>query len=45
MERLKDEMQVLAAPEQFFGSNSLTLRHEASDTVLTFNALDALRGE
>ncbi|GAB4815558.1 hypothetical protein N2152v2_002604 [Parachlorella kessleri] len=33
MERLKDDMQVLATPEQFFGSNSLTLRHESSGWV------------
>ena len=45
MERLKDEMHVLAAPEQFFGLNSLTLRHQASGTALSFTALDALRGE
>ena len=44
MEALKEELGVLAAPEQFFGANALRLRHEGSGAELRFDALGALRG-
>lgn len=44
LERLKEELGVLAAPEQFFGANRLSLRHAASGVELRFDALSALKG-
>eukprot|EP00887_Chlorella_sp_A99_P003428 scaffold7.g3428.t1 len=43
-EQLKDRLGILAMPEQFYGSNFLELRHEASGAVLRFTAMGALRG-
>lgn len=44
LERLKEQLGVLVAPEQFFGGNELVLRHLASGATLRFDALGALKG-
>lgn len=44
MDRLKEQLNVVAVPEQFFGSNLLRLSHKASGIELRFDAMGALRG-
>ncbi|KAL4856069.1 TIP41-like protein [Chlorella vulgaris] len=44
LEHIKQDLHTLAAPEQFYGRNFLRLTHEASGLVISFTALDALKG-
>ncbi len=42
-EQFKDELGILSIPEQWYDSNSLELKHEASGVIFSFRAEDALR--
>ena len=42
-EQFKEELGILSIPEQWYDSNSLELKHQASGTQFCFRAEDALR--
>ncbi|KAJ3116267.1 hypothetical protein HDU96_010041 [Phlyctochytrium bullatum] len=42
LQRITERFEKINFPDMFFGNNYLTVKHEPSETVVSFNAVDAL---